>query len=274
MSSDGLQSSNCLISISFKLERARIVPTEVNKKKFPYAVKPKSSSAAQVDRHFMNTTQKNQSLPKVKLYTPENDIPRPRNSFILARSMLSKPVRAFTEGATDQISKVLSIVSISDLKTLKSFSCANFAKVWKLNEDTGFQEYFNYLSEMEDYWHESYYPLYHYNPKRKALELEQQHTSVIIIGNPANLGPPSVTPTESPPSATQLFTHHPHHDPSESSFYYKDCTTKFHINRVSKGKRGKTPHKKGPLESVMKLYLKPSKYPDLLDNKVEDFYLE
>lgn len=116
MPSDDLQSLNCLISISFKLEQAKIAPTEVNKKKFPYVVKPKSSSAAQLDRHFMNTTQQNQNLPKVKLYTPENDIPRPRNNFILARSMLSKLVRGFTDGATDQISKVISIVSISDLK--------------------------------------------------------------------------------------------------------------------------------------------------------------
>ncbi|CAM9019458.1 unnamed protein product [Wickerhamomyces anomalus] len=268
---DTIFSEECLASVTFKLKKKETSKSKTfEKKRFPVVVRPKVPVIPTDNHQFVNFTEESSTVPSSTVYCPKSDVARPRNKFIIARSVLSKPVKSIFKGSTDDVSRIISIVS-------------------------NFQFYFQYLSFLEDQWHESYYPLYHYHPKKKT----QKHlstasntrrgnmSSVVFINDTGNALTKEHSPSPSPsvnsakdindvskyvdlctstymaPPINESKDHGKFSKPSS----YKDCTMKFSLNKVTKPKKSKKT--KPQNDDMMKHYFQTFKSP-LYGDRGED----
>lgn len=116
---------DCLASIKFKLEKKPKKSNIFQKQRFPVVVRPKESVIAKNTHQFVNFTEESSTVPTSMVYSAgKDDVARPRNKFIIARSVLSKPVKSTYHGSTDDISRIISIVSehIYQIKCFRDFT--------------------------------------------------------------------------------------------------------------------------------------------------------
>lgn len=104
--------AECLASVTFKLKRAKTTnSSSLHKRRFPVVVRPTVPVVRRDNHQFVNFTEESSTVPTSTVYCPKNDVARPRNKFIIARSVLSRPVKSIFKGSTDDVSKIISIVS-------------------------------------------------------------------------------------------------------------------------------------------------------------------
>jgi hypothetical protein len=96
-----------LASLSFQLAPSEKNTCFLKSKEFPIALKPESLVKAQGGREikYANSHQVRDSGVQIA-------IPRPRNRFILARSILSKIITSRYSCSTDDTSRIISVVSM------------------------------------------------------------------------------------------------------------------------------------------------------------------
>jgi hypothetical protein len=96
-----------LASLSFQLAPSEKSISFLKSKEFPIALKPESLVKAQGGRqiHYANSHQ-------LRASGLQTAIPRPRNRFILARSILSKIITSRYSCSTDDTSRIISVVSM------------------------------------------------------------------------------------------------------------------------------------------------------------------
>ncbi len=110
---DTIFSEECLASVTFKLKKKETSKSKTfEKKRFPVVVRPKVPVIPTDNHQFVNFTEESSTVPSSTVYCPKSDVARPRNKFIIARSVLSKPVKSIFKGSTDDVSRIISIVSI------------------------------------------------------------------------------------------------------------------------------------------------------------------
>ncbi|CCH42181.1 hypothetical protein BN7_1725 [Wickerhamomyces ciferrii] len=146
-------------------------------------------------------------------------------------------------------------------------------KIWRKHQGDNFQTYFQYLSFLENQWHESYYPLYHYQPKKKKKQNttnvpNENFSSVVFVNEGDDLNSPDTSTTSSLDVAKDISDISKYVDLCSSTFStnnnnmkqtqkpkqksYKDGALKFSINKVTKPKKPqKTASKKLPQDEMM-----------------------
>ncbi|CCH42180.1 hypothetical protein BN7_1724 [Wickerhamomyces ciferrii] len=98
--------------VSFKLKKVDNSKEEIlQKDKFPVVIRPVTNNIIKGSHQFVNFTEQSSTVPASLVYSRQPEIARPRNKFIIARSVLSKPVKNIYKDNTDDVSRIISMVS-------------------------------------------------------------------------------------------------------------------------------------------------------------------
>lgn len=109
---EGSGNDAVLTSLSVQLNMTSQDPEFLKQKQFPVAMKPKNLIVSMAG-HRISSNIASGRTSAARSLDFRKSIPRPRNKFIIARTMLSKLVKTGYSCNTDDKSKIISIVSCS-----------------------------------------------------------------------------------------------------------------------------------------------------------------